>query len=151
MSGHTKEPWRVTADGFIASSGFVPIRTPFREDAFKTGPGRSDHSDELLDANARRIVACVNACEGIDTELIEPRMLGDQIAAKMAVIDKCERLNTENAALNDYCAAVEQQRDRLLEAVRGLLDALPSATTHPAIATARSAIAEVEGNDHEPI
>lgn len=157
MSGHTKEPWRVTADGFIASSGFVPVRTPFREDAFKPGPGRSDHSDELLGANARRIVACVNACAGIAIEMLETMAtdpLGGAkywIRALADVSRERERLNTENAALNDYCAAVEQQRDRLLEAVRGLLDALPSATTHPAIATARSAIAEVEGSGHEPV
>ena len=33
----------------------------------------------------------------------------------------------------------------LLAALRSLLDALPSATTHPAIKTARAAIAKVEG------
>lgn len=170
MSGHTKEPWRVTADGFIASGGFVPIRTPFREGAFKAGPGRSDHSDELLDANARRIVACVNACEGIDTDLIEPRMLGDQIAAKMAVIKKCDRLNTENAALNDYCATVEQQRDRLLSVLKmfaeldacdGQRDRLAEFDAKHGVGdkgrysfffgAVRTAIAEVEGSDHEPV
>lgn len=50
-----------------------------------------------------RIVACVGACEGIDTELLAPRMLGDQIAAKMAVIDRAEceakRLKEQNADL----------------------------------------------------
>lgn len=35
----------------------------------------------------------------------------------------------------------------LLEAVRGLLDALPSATTHPAIAAARAAIAKATGGE----
>lgn len=33
----------------------------------------------------------------------------------------------------------------LLDAVRGLLDALPSATTHPAIKAARVAIAKAQG------
>ncbi len=147
MSGHTKEPWRVKHAEHGSNCFYV-----VDSDATSAVARVTNYKMQGVgEANARRIMACVNACEGIDTELIEPRMLGDQIAAKMAVIDKCERLNTENAALNDYCAAVEQQRDRLLEAVRGLLDALPSATTHPAIATARSAIAEVEGNDHEPI
>lgn len=50
-----------------------------------------------------RMTACVNACEGIDTELLAPRMLGDQIAAKMAVIDRAEceskRLKEQNADL----------------------------------------------------
>lgn len=115
MSGHTKEPWRVTADGFIASSGFVPIRTPFCEDAFKTGPGRSDHSDELLDANARRIVACVNACEGIPTEDLERYYgAGGGIDAAM-----------QEAALSAHLMAIKQ-RDRLLEAARVTVEAFDS-------------------------
>ena len=55
--------------------------------------------------------------------------------------------------INSLCdAAVEQLRTelavsrereaRMREAVRGLLDALPSATTHPAIKAARAALAE---------
>lgn len=101
----TKEPWKVTGCGFIASSGFVPIRTPFREDAFKEGSGRSDHSDALLDANARRIVACVNACAGIDTESLVADGYGDnwaQIAAH-----RIELMN---------------QRDELLLALRRVID-----------------------------
>ena len=39
--------------------------------------------------------------------------------------DAIDRLNSENAALNDYCAKVEQQRDELLaalEAARRLIE-----------------------------
>lgn len=55
---------------------------------------------ERQKANMHRLVACWNACEGIDTELLESKMLGDQIAAKMGLID---------------------QRDELLEAIKVLL------------------------------
>jgi len=54
---HTPGPWRVTHDGYIAGQGYVPIRTPFRKDAFDTGPGRSDHPEDVLQANARLIAA----------------------------------------------------------------------------------------------
>ena len=37
------------------------------------------------------------------------------------------------------------ERDELINALRGLLDALPSATTHPAIKAARAAIAKATG------
>lgn len=113
MSGHTKEPWRVTPDGHIASKGFVPIRTPFREDAFKDGPNRSDHSDELLLANARRIVACVNACAGIPTEDLE-RYYNDGGGIDAAM---------QEAALSAHITAVKQ-RDRMLGALRLALAAL---------------------------
>ena len=39
-------------------------------------------------------------------------------------------------------AASREREARMREAVRGLLDALPSATTHPAIKAARAALAE---------
>ena len=39
-------------------------------------------------------------------------------------------------------AACRAREARMREAVRGLLDALPSATTHPAIKAARAALAE---------
>lgn len=147
MSGHTEGRLTFRANGDANSYALIGDDGRWWMSVLMNG----EQMTERQESNLRRLAACWNACDGIDTDLIEPRMLGDQIAAKMAVIDKCDRLNTENAALNGYCATVEQQRDRLLDAVRGLLDALPSATTHPAIATARSAIAEVEGGGHEPI
>jgi len=72
---HTPGPWRITrglSEGYIAQDigGYVPIRTPFREDAFKDGPSRSDHTEEEVAANAARIVACVNACEDINPEAV---------------------------------------------------------------------------------
>lgn len=55
---------------------------------------------------ARRIVACVNACEGIDTEQLEPKILGDQIAAKMQLIDELaemrELLRDFSNAFNNF-------------------------------------------------
>lgn len=47
---------------------------------------------ERQTANLRRVVACWNACEGIDTELLEQKILGDQIAAKMSLIDQRDEL-----------------------------------------------------------
>lgn len=73
------------------------------------------------EANAKRIAACWNACDGIDIKYLE---------------------STDNLAT--YARKMMLQRDNLLEALQGLLNALPSATTHPAIKAARKAIAEVE-------
>lgn len=159
MSGHSPEPWKFSID----ADGRVNI---FVDD----GRVVTLCHAHLRPEDARRIVACVNACDGIDTDLIEPRMLGDQIAAKMAVIEKCDRLNTENAALNDYCATVEQQRDRLLSVLKmfaeldacdGQRDRLAEFDAKHGVGdkgrysfffgAARTAIAEVEGSGHEPV
>ena len=61
MSNHTKEPW--TLDG----------RTVYALDKkgvniFSAWVQGTNISDDELTSNARRIVACVNACEGTNTE-----------------------------------------------------------------------------------
>ena len=68
MTEHTPLPWRVSSDMHgrmlrILSErhGAVAIDTPFRHDAFDPeGTGRSDHTDEMLEANAKLIVRAVN-------------------------------------------------------------------------------------------
>ena len=70
---HTPEPWRVfshswsntsvLADGFDHAICGLDINHATEE---------SQESDEaLMGANARRIVACVNACAGLTTEILE--------------------------------------------------------------------------------
>lgn len=74
----TPGPWRVTANGYIASQGYVPIRTPFRSDAFQEGPGRSDHSEDTLEANARLIAAAPEMYEALAA--IEAVLRGNKLA-----------------------------------------------------------------------
>lgn len=112
MSKHTPGPWKAYDNCVFAMR---------------------DHTLYVIDkaqseANARRIVACVNACEGISTEALKHR--GHLLKAEDST---AQRLNAERA--------------ELLEALKGLLDALPSATTHPAIKAARAAIAKAEGKE----
>jgi len=55
--------------------------------------------------------------------------------------------------LADWQAAQQAERDqakKLVEAMQGLLDALPSATTHPAIKAARAAIASYHEENPGP-
>lgn len=64
---HTPEPWGVPADGDLLLSdadGNILI----------TGGGHDDYGLIAYATSvddARRIVACVNACAGVDTELLE--------------------------------------------------------------------------------
>ena len=73
MSEHTKEPWEIwetiDSDGDHWISVSTPgIKTIRRMVAHITLKSESDQEDI---ANARRIVACVNACAGISTSLLE--------------------------------------------------------------------------------
>jgi hypothetical protein len=88
----------------------------------------------IADSDADAIVACVNACDGIDTELLTPRMLGDQIAAKMAVIDR-----TEGEARQ-----MKVQLDDLLHELRRCVNLIAASGINGAaqtVADARAAIA----------
>lgn len=56
--GHTKEPWQVAK-----MSG---------QDMWAVGPSATRRAgDVYTEANARRIVACVNACEAFSTQQLE--------------------------------------------------------------------------------
>ena len=92
---HTPEPWRAFNNG----QGVVGVSTD-RSDVCWTriADGSWLDSDKTIDAdyeNARRIVACVNACAGIDTELLE-------------IIEDNDK------TLAGVIANVEKQRDELL-------------------------------------
>lgn len=121
---------------------------------------------EMSNANARRIVACVNACDGISTEYLEttglPEFAGKTLCADIAQdeLDKVERQRDELAtkvadldlalfAENQKRIDVERQRDQLLAALDGLLaeHAVPSSgcKDRQAYEQALSAIAAVKG------
>lgn len=82
---HSAEPWCIADEG----------ETDADSEGFATGCVRVDCLDGLTviaevcaglpasetNANARRIVACVNACAGIPTELLESLELGELDAA----------------------------------------------------------------------
>lgn len=59
VTKHTPGPWASDDSGrvYAIGGGYVPLRTPFREDAFTDGPNRSDHPEETLLANAILIAA----------------------------------------------------------------------------------------------
>ncbi len=97
MSNHTKEPWlcdkrtvyALNKNGFNIFSAVVQdCRT----------------SNSEMEENARRIVACVNACEGISTENLEDNLPVKELA---------DRYN-----------AVLKQRDMLLDVLRKTADDL---------------------------
>lgn len=100
MSKHTKGPWawvgRPGQSNLMAGRVKVMGHEPHEGLHFSTGfPGRDE-------ADARRIVACVNICEGIDTESIE------------------KHVNLFDAEA-DAVSKIAAQRDQLLAALKDLL------------------------------
>jgi hypothetical protein len=133
MSKHTKEPWFVNEDGIIRVGkpnvndyiDPIPIASAWREGAFSDGEETEESQD-----NARRIVACVNACAGLDTEALDSRF---GIAAEMwGLADK--RL----ARVQELVG----QRDELLAALKGVVKVADRQTDE--FNAARAAIAKAE-------
>lgn len=81
MSGHSPEPWVVRFSTVVYSkSGTTVAHVAVR------GHGEALVSDEEVKANARRIVACVNACAGMSTEDLESGSCHPVIWDKLPII-----------------------------------------------------------------
>lgn len=95
MGKHTQEPWKLYRnDQSVGDArGYAVCDVwPRGDDGMASEEGK---------ANARRIVACVNACEGIDTDLLEKAtgMRLDQASVKQPEI--IDELNVAVASLNE--------------------------------------------------
>ena len=106
MSEHTKEPWRVAEESFDNDGIHESVIRGLDDRAaiavtLEFGP----NNPGMREANARRIVACVNAFAGISTENIEEN----------------KPLAEVLRWLNERIRMAEQQRDKLLAALESLL------------------------------
>ena len=122
MSGHSPEPWKYSTD--------VDGRVNIFVDDGRTVTLCHAH---LRPEDARRIVACVNACAAIPTEELE-KAAADPIAGMFG------RLAGKSVS----------QRDHAVRALSQLLSVLddPRRTagkTHDALEAARSAVATITG------
>lgn len=122
MSTHTKEPWIVTGGERIK---YVEARIGngmLQEIASCMIVEHGNHEE-----NARRIVACVNACAGIPTETLE--MASSSIAVSQS--------------LNGYLD-MRKQRNELLAALKGIQDLMGFEWLLPEFDAARDAISKSE-------
>jgi hypothetical protein len=119
MRGHTPEPWAAYAAKF---SGIESIAIA-KKDIPKTERNRAVAvispvfiSDDEDIANARRIVACVNACSGIPLEVLESP--GYSVKAELDSLDEQIRLRFEaEKNLSTYRHEIE----KLNESIRAVL------------------------------
>lgn len=96
MSAHTKEPWHAGSGAVEADDGtLICTLSGWR-------------NDQVNKENGNRIVACVNACAGMD----DPD-------AYIRHIEKGSRLHYEQAMKNGQLASeYKQQRDELMKALK---------------------------------
>ncbi|WP_406850092.1 hypothetical protein [Chromobacterium phragmitis] len=111
MMEHTKEPWR--ADGRYILPAGADHHTVAIASARSYG---EDGTDAERDANARRIVACVNALAHISTEQLES---GEMLHVGQALADVTRQRDQLLAALEALLAVFEYQKEpEKIEAVK---------------------------------
>lgn len=101
MTNHTKEPWSVKPGPKIIGNGEDLLGMPIDVARLNLTVGHYESEE----ANARRIVACVNACKGLPTKELEE--LGIVGVVGRELID-----------LDAKLAAITAQRDELLKALK---------------------------------
>jgi hypothetical protein len=109
---HTKEPWiavgkRIKQDlTIIGLSSDAGVTIGSASGGSTSGPYFVENDEEVA-ANARRIVACVNACAGIATDALElGRMSPDAFVTQESRADISEQQRDDLlAALTEYLAA----------------------------------------------
>ena len=110
---HTKEPWYYSEDNYICQDGVTDAGIAHVLPYDDGQRGIKSAYGEITEANARRIVACVNACAGVSNEELEaglPSLIHD-LVRKMAEL--------------------ERQKAELVEALNKYGDHRPSCTFYP--------------------
>lgn len=107
MSNHTPEPWSKNAISptVYDGNGIAILRCE----------GRTLIAEN--EANARRIVACVNACAGVSTEKLEGEASNLREWHEQMRLDAID-IAARNLDLKDQLTTVTAQRDELLQAMR---------------------------------
>jgi len=103
---HTKAPWKI---GYaISINNALAIFEQKAEPGinpkdFRTICLLSEHAniDKEDFENARRIVACVNACEGIPTETLESEIFNHGLLKLSSTANEFARFKSENASLKN--------------------------------------------------
>ena len=101
MSNHTPEPWRAGLHSTVVSD--TPVPGMSGSDAVEYYGGHLI-GESITEANARRIVACVNACRGLGTDELEQHGLVSAVGYELIELTK--------------------QRDELLRDMQDVLDML---------------------------
>ncbi len=72
---HTREPWSVSVDGRCILKTYSPTKAKILVE------GINFFNEDLNKGNIERIVACVNACQGITTEALKAGVISAGIDA----------------------------------------------------------------------
>lgn len=127
---HTPGPWHVYGAS-VYDAGPASVATC-------NGKYRSLSERE---ANAARIVACVNYCDGIDAAILNgPEKLADFRAYVEALLDSCHTLRAQR----DELAAAARRAEDFIKGFEGVDCEETAAVVNSILAELRAALAKVQ-------
>ena len=129
---HTKEPWSIDEYGRVKADGcneFLGVQV----DGFSLNGG------EESKANARRIVACVNACAGLSTDDLEKTGLVSAVGYQLLNADK------ERYQLRELCGELLSELSGLYENVSSEINQEHRKLVRLVITKAESILGEKNG------
>lgn len=125
-TAHTPEPWKL--DGFVIFNPASSLRKDAQDFlggqlAVVGGLGTKDTSEQL--ANARRLVAAVNACKGISTEALESTIIANLRHLLGELVTVASDLD---AAIDGVTDQFDAERRKLMPVLRAAEAVLAKAT-----------------------
>lgn len=109
---HTQEPWHVaTGDDYYIEANGIPAKYPHHfkgDDLGKHVAIVGNRTSDFGEANARRIVACVNACAGIPTDMLE------RFKAIVGAMDEVSKIEKQRDVLVQFVEEVRRSGDTRL-------------------------------------
>ena len=142
---HTPTPWRISKSGYRYVHGVGEVESIYAPDG--TGILAFVFRKENTECNARRIVACVNFCEGEPIRNLEDNDLNGLLKRDEAKIKQMRAQITEQQAELDR---LRQQNAKLVEVLENLIVEYQASYSFEdvesveEIKAARAAIAEAE-------
>lgn len=108
MSAHTPEPWYVAHHQFIYAADHLLVGQT------ACPPALSDSPVATQAINAERIVACVNACAGIPTSVLEANSAYSKILTASDIV-ALRMHHTEMMELRQQRDALQQRCEELVD------------------------------------
>lgn len=116
--GHSKTPWKVHSMEQFHSAGEFGIEI-VSADGNVIADNQTYYPAAISEPDARRIVAAVNACAGLSTDLLE------KAALTAAHIEERERLSFCTQKIEEERDQLQQQNAQLLAALRDVISWVP--------------------------
>ena len=132
MTQHTAEPWELMPHGIIYGGPMQQYDNGYTKSQIAMTTGADFMALGEQQANARRIVACVNICAGISTDDLERH--SDVVSAQLAT-EYTLQTQRDDLLAELQLAAAQLRKYETLHRTKGTADSLAKAEVNAELAS----------------